>query len=159
MARNIGIVEIENAELIFRNFSGKEGKYNREGDRSFCVFIDDANMAQEMAEDGWNIRVLRPRDDQEDPRHYVSVAINFNFWKKPEVYLISGRSKTLLDEESIGVLDGADITNVDLVIRPRQWDDDGRPRIKAYLQEMYVTIEQSRFAAKYAEDNNDDLPF
>ena len=32
---------IDNARLIFKNFSGKGDNYNREGDRNFAVIIDD----------------------------------------------------------------------------------------------------------------------
>lgn len=149
--KRVNNIEIENATLMFKNFSGiARSRYDREGDRNFCVVIDDPEQAQLMANDGWNVRILKPREDGEEPKHYLNVAINFNFWKKPEIYMICNGVKTLLDEMSVGTLDGAEIVNCDLVIRPRQWDDDGETKIKAYLQEMYVTIERSRFAAKYA---------
>lgn len=145
-------IYFENAEITFKNFSGRPTKYQRqEGFRTFSVIVDDLDMAQYLSEDGWNIRILRPRNEGDSPRHVLDVSINFNFWKKPEIYMICDGHKTKLDEEDLDILDGADIITSDIVVRPRLWDDNGTTRIKAYLQELYVTIQQSRFAAKYAD--------
>lgn len=145
-------IYFENAEITFKNFSGRPTKYQRqEGFRTFSVVIDDPDMAQHLSEDGWNVRILRPRNEDDTPKHVLDVSINFNFWKKPEIYMICDGHKTKLDEEDLDILDGADIITSDIVVRPRLWDDNGTTRIKAYLQELYVTIQQSRFAAKYAD--------
>ena len=145
-------IYFENAEITFKNFSGRPTKYQRqEGFRTFSVIVDDPDMVQHLNEDGWNVRILRPRNEDDSPRHVLDVSINFNFWKKPEIYMICDGHKTRLDEEDLDILDGADIITSDIVVRPRLWDDNGTTRIKAYLQELYVTIRQSRFAAKYAD--------
>lgn len=153
--RKISNVTLENANIFYRNFAGAATPVNpRGGNRMFCVYIDDLDVVDAMIADGWNVKEREARDPGEPPRHYVQVSISFDGPYPPKVIMVTRRKQTPLDAESIEALDYAEITNVDLVIRPYQWEVNGKTGVKAYLKTMYVTVEEDEFAAKY-----EDTPF
>jgi hypothetical protein len=150
MPVNDNTVLMEGVQIIFRNFSGKEGQYNREGDRNFAVLLDE-KVATAMAEDNWNVKWLKPRseDEEESPQAYLPVSVNFK-GRPPRIVLITSRGRTNLDESSIEMLDWADIVNVDLIVRPYEWTVNNKSGIKAYLQSIYVTIDEDPLEQKYS---------
>lgn len=155
MPRNDNTVLMEGVRIIFRNFSGKEGQYNREGDRNFAVLLD-AKVAADMGEDGWNVKWLRPRNDEEEgeePQAYLPISVNFK-GRPPRIVLITSRGRTNLDESQVETLDWVDILNVDLIVRPYEWTVNGKSGVKAYLQSIYVTIEEDPLELKYSDLEN-----
>ena len=152
-------IDIENAELImpFRNFSGKPTKFNPQGGkREFAVYIPE-DVAEQLEEDGWTIKMSRPRNEDENPRPYIRVAVNFSF-RPPEIMVGTRKDQMVkMTEDTVGELDWADITSCDLSIRPRPYDVNGKQGIKAYLAEMYVIISRSAFADKYACTEDDSV--
>lgn len=153
---------IENAHLIFRNFKGEAGKYNPAGNRNFCVLLED-ETAHKLEDDGWNIRWLKPRTEDEDPQSYLQVKVKYGV-RPPKIVMITGNKKTVLDEDSINVLDWAELETADLVINPYHWEMNGKHGITAYLKTGYFTIVQDEFESKYENVGADsvydsDIPF
>jgi hypothetical protein len=143
---------VEDAPIIFRNFSGKEGQYNREGDRNFAVVLP-REVAVQMHEDGWNVRYLEPREEGDEDTPYISIAVNFKN-RPPRVVLLTSTTRTQLDEESVEVLDWADIQTADLIARGYDWSVNGKTGTKAYLQSLFVTIQEDALERKYSINEN-----
>ena len=151
-----GVVQIDNARIIYRNFAGAPSKFNREGDRNFAVVIEDQDIAEALTEKGWNVKIKPPREEGDEPFMFLPVKVKFND-RGPRVYLqnsLGGRNRVTLDEDTVGILDNVDNTNVDLDIRPYDWDVQGKTGRTAYLQSICVTQEVDRFLDRYAEQES-----
>jgi len=150
-----GILQIEDARIIYRNFAGVGSKYNREGDRNFAVIIPDEEIANKLIEDGWAVKIKPPRDEDDSPFMYLPVKIKFNN-RGPAAYIKSGQSVQRLNEDTIGMLDEIDIQSVDMDLRPYDWEVNGKTGRSAYLQAINVIQNIDRFGAQYAAQ---ELPF
>lgn len=144
-----GNLNIENAKIGFRNFSGKGGKFNPEGRRNFCVFLDFDSGTQ-LQEDGWKVKWLQPRDEGDNPQPYLPVSVSYENIP-PKIVIVTKNGKTVLDENTVNMVDWAEIETVDLTIRPYNWEVNGNSGVKAYVKVMYVTIVEDDFAAKYKD--------
>lgn len=146
---------IENARLLFRNFSGREGQYNREGDRNFAVLLDDPKMVKTLRTEGWNVKELKAREEGEEPQPYLPVAVNFNGKQPPKIVMISERLgstiRTDISEDNVDVLDWVEIAKADLVLNPYEWAVSGKSGVKAYLKSIYITLDQDELDAKYSD--------
>ena len=152
-----GILQIDDATIIFKNFEGRGDKFNREGDRNFSLLIDDPKTADAMVKEGWNVRIKPARDEDEDPFMRLPVKVKFSD-HGPNIYLNSLGNVTKLDEESIGCLDNIEIESVNMDIRPYDWEVNGRTGRTAYLQSMEVIQRIDRFSTRYKDNRNDDGP-
>lgn len=148
-----GILQIDDARIIYRNFSGVGSKYNREGDRNFALVIPNEEIKDALVQEGWNVKIKAPREEGDTPFMILPVKIKFNE-RGPHVYLKSGQALNKLDEETVGCLDDIDISSVDLDLRPFDWDVNGKTGRTAYLQSIHVTQNIDRFAARYAEEES-----
>ena len=151
-----GLLQIDDARIVYRNFAGRGDKYNREGDRNFAVVIPDMEIAEALQNDvnhlgaGWNVKIKPARDEEDEPFITLGVKVKFND-RGPAIYLKTGDNINRLNEDTVHILDDIDIRSVDLDIRPYDDEINGKPFRAAYLQSIHVVQEIDRFAARYAE--------
>jgi hypothetical protein len=150
-------VTIEGARLLFRNFSGKEGDMNNAGDRNFNVVLDP-EVVPRMLEDGWNIKTLKGKEEGDPDTYILKVKLKFKKPtpevpepRQPRVILVTSRGRTQLGEEDVSVLDWAEIVNTDLIVSPYIWEMRGNTGITAYVQDLFVTIQENELDLKYAD--------
>lgn len=156
-----GMLQIDDARITFKNFSGTKNPYNRDGKRTFSVIIDDEEIAQELQDRGWNVKIKPPYEPGDLPFMYLEVKVSFNEFG-PKVMLVSGGTKRRLFEDNIGCLDKARIERVDLLdIAGRPYENiNGRSGISAWLRCMEVHQAIDRFDERYGDfEDGTDAPF
>ena len=149
-----GYLEINDARIIWPNFSGSADRFNREGDRNFNLVIPTQEIAELLLNDknewgdSWNVKIKPPRGDGDVPFMHMPVKVKFNN-RGPNVYLVSGDKQVPLTEETIACLDDIDIISVDMDIRPYDGKmANGMTFRTAYLSAMRVHHRMDRFASE-----------
>lgn len=142
-------VVIENAKLIFRNFEGAVSQYNRDGNRSFGVLLD-REVADKMIDDGWNVKELPEREEGDDPQPWLQVKVNTKN-SIPVINLVTKKGITRLYEDTLKIIDSAEIEICDLIISPYEWNVNGKSGVSAYLYQAYITIRETDLDSKYRE--------
>jgi hypothetical protein len=139
---------IENAHIVYRNFSGAAKQFNAKGLRNFHVVLEP-DQAKELEKVGWNIKWPKPRDDGEERNPTIKVAVRFDNYP-PYILQLTSRGRVELDEESINNLDMAEFENVDLKITGSWYETPERSGFKAYLSQMFVTLSENDLLGKYS---------
>ncbi len=143
---------LEDVRITYRNFHGVAQRFNEEGNRNFCVILDD-ETAKAMEADGWNVRWQPPRDPEDPPRAILKVNLRYRsrdgrILRPPRVVMITSKGKTQLDEEMVGSVDWAEIQSVDMMINPYEYQPG---KFSAYLKSIYVTLAEDELELKYLD--------
>lgn len=154
MPQEDNIVTLDDVKLLFRNFAGRAEKYNLEGIRKFNILLTP-EQADYLSSIGFNVKTTREREGDDGEvlggEPILEVKVNYNGRTPPRVVLITSRGRTELGEEEVAILDFADITHCDVMIRAYDWDVNGKTGRKAYLKSIYVTIYEDELALRYAD--------
>jgi len=159
-------VTIDNARIIWPNFSGAAKKFNAKGDRNCCIVLNEEDAATLKAE-GFNVKVKDAKEEGEPPMLYLTLKCKFrnregNMLTRPSMmYMIVGKKEPVrLDEDTVGQIDFAEIENVDVKFRTAPYDFNGKQGVTAQIMAMYVTIVPDYLAEKYADPSDEEeLPF
>lgn len=156
----LGNVTIEDAQLVLRNFTGKPGDFNAEGDRNTGVILP-ADLAQAMIEDGWPVKKFKDSPDGGEGDYWIPVSVKYRdkmgqmLRTPPRIVMITetrnGRNRTPLGEEEVEMLDWANIKSADIIIRPYEYLVSGRAGVKAYVQSLFANVELDALEQKYAD--------
>lgn len=158
MSKIANIVK-EDAHIIWKNFSGKPDNFNPQGGKRLYNLVLSADEAEQLADEGWNVKSRASKDDPNDILYYLPCRVAYGN-RPPKIYLVTKKNKTLLDEDTVGTLDYAEIEKVDMVVTPYEWTMGAKSGITAYTKTMYVTIAEDEFSDKYGEyDDDNEIAF
>lgn len=142
-------LHLPEAQIKFKNFEGREYKFNPLGSRRFTIFFDYSELDSIMLRD-WPIKYSVERTDRDLPIYaYIPVKVRFDEINEqdltPKVFLTLKGEKSIetreLDEDTIKILDWAPFTYCDVTIHSQPWDfGTGKSGVMALLDELHVII-------------------
>lgn len=160
------IKDLQNRNLIWRNFAGAKNDFNKDGVRKFTLLIDDPEDAQMLIANGWNVKRRLPKNsnDPDDAFYTLEVRIRFDLkFLRTDIVQYTKAGKVRVNPDNIGNFDFADFEMAFLYLRPYVYQKNGGGTgIAAQVEEMRVKIHESVLESLWAEEEGpgeDDLPF
>ena len=164
--------ELVDFEILFCNLEGRAEGFNNQGARNFRLKFNDDDFAKSLADDGWNIKIYTPKNDDYDPYYYLTVKAKFRVdsatvRQDPEIHMINSKNDILLGAQNMADLDAKfrarEVNACDLVIQPYYWSNSNMGSgdgITAYLKQMWAVVNDNPFAERYSNRNDDfEVPF
>lgn len=143
---------LNNIRFAFRpNFTGEKRQFNDEGDRNFTIRFDDETQAMDLAAQGWNIK--EHQDIHDGERFWsLEVAVRYEF-VPPAIHRIGTTTgkDTVLDSDTVALLDNDIIVRMDVDINPYHWQANGKTGIKAYLASAYVAVQENEMEISWSK--------
>lgn len=134
---------LEGATVKYRNFAGTVSEYNKEGKKSFAINLDPG-FAQQLERDGWHVNYTNPKEDGDESTPFINIKVNYKN-RPPRVIMVTPDSMVPLTDHSIGMLDDADIIDVDLTCIGSPWERG----ISCYLTKAFFKINVDILDQKY----------
>lgn len=163
------LVIIEGAKFIYdTNFSG-DPKRDRFGNtqRKANLVIPNIDQARQLIDEGYNVKLTKPREGEEEgfvPRYYVCIKANYDSPWPPKVYLVTEEDNaTLLDAESVSVIDDMWVESVNAVLNPYEGPNGKSLYVKS--MEVFQKVDDDPISSKYSKsyrytsDETEDIPF
>ena len=153
---------VDNAKIIWTNFSGTETPFNRKGKRNFVWVIPDGELAQQLAALGFNIKHRSVRDGY-DGEEFDHLRIDISYetddgrpigeinkeWV-PEVYLVNDDDYFIpINEDGIGEFDTKIITYALFEFRKYDWTYGGKSGTSAKLKRIFLKVKQDPIMARF----------
>ena len=172
MARR-DMMTIHNAEIGYSDFKGS--RYSpvfmlimNKGEITYKGITGYTDYDQ-LIEDGW--RIERSKRDEDELIMWVTINMNPpQGVMPPSIYAVTGKKKEKLNEDTLGILDSADVSKFDVTLNP--WPRKDGEGYTAYLKTLFAFLYEDPLMAEYGmydEDNqspdayaapvDDDIPF
>lgn len=142
-------IKLEGVQIIWRNFGGEKRLYNESGKRNFAIPLEE-DLAVQLHELGWNVKAKVLPDDT--VFYHLPVTVKMDGRRPPRVFLItmSRNRRTQLDEDTVALIDGLEFDNVDVILRPFNWDVNGKQGVSAYLKTFMGVLHEDDLEKKYS---------
>lgn len=147
-------VTLRDTQIIYRNFAGRPGPYNAEGERSFSVLLDE-DTANVLLAQGLNVKPINRRDPDEEQMYQLPVAVSYAK-RPPRVYMVTGDGeimplrKTMLPQDMVGMMDDLELSAAHMVLSIYNYEVRGTKGKKCYLQSFFGHVMLDELEQEYA---------